>query len=150
MEKKKINYSGWLKAKCGKSIKELLEEGKTLREIRKIGKEYNIHIPEKYLTYYRRWYLNEKEKNSHPLSNGNKGTENSLKGEEMNKDKLCEVLRKLIVLGENRINENQIDLSASDLLKCIELYIKLKEIDGDIQANIEKILGNEVEGNKDE
>lgn len=159
--KKKINYSQWLKSRTGKSLWDLCEEGKTISEILTFASGNGLIIPKKYVSNYKKYWKQKKSENGEF-----KKEEQEVKREEnveevkvekeVKEDKtifgksdlfsnLSKILDKLIALGEGKIAEGDIMLTASDLIRAIELRKELGEEGENVQETVDRILGRSKE-----
>jgi len=152
---KKINYSTWLKMRSGKSLWQLCEEGKSIKEIMTFASEHGISIPKEYVSNYKKYYKKQKEENGEKEEKESKeeNTEKESKEKFPQKDiektnfsdidlytKLSKILDKLIDFGAIKIEKGEIFISASDLIRAIELRKELGEENSDIQETLDKIL----------
>lgn len=150
---KKINYSTWLKIRSGKSLWDLCEEGKSIKEIMTFASEHGISIPKEYVSNYKKYYKKQKENNGEEEKK--EGKENTEKENRKNSQrdtekaelsdidlytKLSKILDKLIDFGATKIDSGEIFISASDLIRAIELRKELGEENSDIQETLDKIL----------
>lgn len=152
---KKINYSTWLKMRSGKSLWQLCEEGKSIKEIMTFASEHGISIPKEYVSNYKKYYKKQKENNGEKEERESKGNTGKESKEEKSTQKetektelsdidlytkLSKILDKLIDFGAIKIEKGEIFISASDLIRAIELRKELGEENSDIQETLDKIL----------
>jgi len=155
---KNINYSRWLKLRTGKSMWDLFEEGYTIGSIISYGAENGITIPEKYISNYRKYWEKNKLKgtsNTDGMKNntdtGNNETINTdtskMKDNTSNNEldifsRLSNILDKLLELGVERIKSGEIVITASDIVRAVELRKQIGEEGKDVQQTINKLLGD--------
>ena len=148
---KKINYSTWLKMRSGKSLWQLCEEGKSIKEIMTFASEHGISIPKEYVSNYKKYYKKQKENNGEQKEEIKNTEKESKKSSQKDTEKtelsdidlytkLSKILDKLIDFGATKIDSGEIFISASDLIRAIELRKELGEENSDIQETLDKIL----------